>query len=182
MVDRLLTLQKWHVQIQDWRSDLGCVGRLEILRPWTHLRNRKYLGIKLTSRILAILDLVTIQVLGGAEKTARLLNLCSEEVYTSTIEFAMKDIIVDLSQNPCRKAFTNVSGISKCMTTSSQLYSYKRDGVILPCEQMYFQGHGRATKFPPEMSQKNIHDLAGQGISLPCLGAVFVALLATTGL
>lgn len=172
---------KWQVQIQDWRVQLGCLGMWEVLRPWTSLPNRKYLGIKPGPRILAILGLVTIEILGGAESTAKLLSE-HPSVYVPKIVTAMEGIIVDVSQNPIRRAFTNNKGISKCMTTSSQLYSYKRDGLILPREQLYFQGHSRALKFPPKMSQKSIHDLAGVGISLPCLGMIFSSMLVTTGL
>ena len=173
--------QKWHVQVLDWREKLGCVGSLEVLRPWTGLRGRRYLGLKATSRVQAILDLVTIESLGGAQKTAALLQQ-APEVYEPAIFKTMENVIVDVSQNPARKAYSNIDGIAKCMHTASVLYSFKRDGIILPCEQMLFQGHSRDIVYPRTMSQKAIHDLAGMGISLPCLGLIFSVLLVTTKL
>ncbi len=173
--------QKWQVQVQDWRDQLGCKGELEVLRPWTSQPGRRYLGLKPSPRVLAILDLVTIEVLGGADATVRIMQ-GEPEHFMPKIEDAMSDIIVDLSQNPIRRAFTNSRGISKCMTTASQLYAFRRDGLILSQEQMLFQGHSRKEKYPPSMSQRAIHDLAGVGISLPSLGAIFASMLVTTGL
>ena len=180
VIAKLTSLQKWQVQVLDWRHSLGCEGAWQVLRPWTSLPDRKYLGFNPTARIMCILDLVTIEVLGGAEATVSVMNKPPNE-RREVIENTMAGIIVDLSQNPIRRAYTNVRGISKCMTTASQLYAFERDRRILPREQMFWQGHGRNLKIPPSMSPGQLHDLAGVGISLPCLGAIFASLLVTTG-
>lgn len=172
-------MHKWQIQVLDWRSQLGCKGDLDTLRPWTGFRSsRSYLGIRPTSRVLAVLDLVTIEILGGAQQAVQIMKRRDGE---KVIEKAMEDILVDISQNPIRRAFSNQDKIAKCMTTSSCLYSFKLDRVVLPFEQMLIQGHTTSLQLPGTMTQKSIQDLAGMGICLPCLGLIVVAMLATTG-
>ena len=140
---------------------------------------RKYAGISPTSRVLNILDCVVIEKMGGAENAEILL---SRPKASQSILAAVEDIYVDVSQNPCRRSFTGSEGISKCIHTASCLYSYKRDGIILPFELMLLQGHALDLKIPDSMRQKQLHDLASMGISLPCLGMIIVSLMLTTGL
>ena len=181
MLDSLSSQQilRWHIQVEDWRSDLGCKGALHDLRPWTRCKSRKYIGLNPTSRIMAILDLVAIQVLGGAQ---RCFALMKEAGFEDVLKAELSQVIVDVSQNPCRRAFSNAKNISKCWTSTSILYSYKRDGIILPFEQFMVMGHPRGIQFPSNMSQKDIQKLAGQSISLPCLGLILAAMWTTTGL
>lgn len=95
---------------------------------------------------------------------------------------AMEDVFVDVSQNPVRRAFTNSEGIAKCIHTATSLYSYQRDGVILPLELLIFQGHSLDTVIPERMRPKQVHDVAGQAICLPCLGLIVAGMMLTVGL
>lgn len=169
---------KWQVQILDWRAQQGCLGKFDGLRPWTGF-NRKYEGIRATSRVLAILDLVTIEVLGGAQRTFEIMQRFNGE---KVIAHEMQEILVDISQNPVRRAFSNQDKIAKCMTTSSLIYSFKLDRIILPFEQMLIQGHPPSFQIPGSVAQKAIQDLAGMGICLPCLGLIVVSMQVSTGL
>lgn len=168
------------MQIADWLDELGLrQGEFQNLRLWTGMPGVKLTGVAHTARVLQILDCVTIQCLGGA-KAAR--SILREADAANIIKARMEDVVVDLSQNPIRRAFSNDSGVAKCLTTSSVLYSYGRDRIILPLEKLFLQGHGPATKIPEAMSDRAIHELAGQGISLPILGLIVIALQTTVGL
>lgn len=169
---------KWKEQIETWKEELGAVGPLASLRPWTGTSQRKFTGISTTDRVLNILDCVAIEKLGGAKLAAEALKSPSAQ---QILMAAVEDVFVDVSQNPCRRAFTSSEGLSKCLHTATSLYSFQRDGVILPFELMQFQGHGLDIEIPTSMRQKELKDLAGQGICLPCLGLVVTALLITVG-
>jgi len=173
---------KWQVQIMNWRDELGIPKGSDesslACRPWTLSKQRKYRGLSVTPRVLAILDCVTIQMLGGFEMTKSLLQ---QPDATFRIEHAMEAVICDVSQNPVRRAFSNSQGIAKCQTTSSILYSFGADRIVTAYEQMLLQGHSRSMQLPDSMKQKDVSDLAGMGISLPCFAACIVAMLCTCG-
>ena len=169
------------IQIRDWQNDMGCNDAALTLTPWTSLAGLKFTGLRMTPRVKKLLDCVCMHVCGGAHETQRILNL-SPEMARSTILDKMEDVILDVSQNPSRRAFSNRCGMAKCLTTSSLLYSYRLDRVILPFEKMMWQGHSLVTKIPTSMSSKELDELAGIGIQLPSLGLLIVALMSTTGL
>lgn len=172
------TIQAWQVQVHDWKRELGAVGCFEKLNPWTRFQ-KKFLGISMTPRIEAILDLVTIETLGGAAATCKILKTKNAK---EVIEEKMSNIFCDISQNPVRRAFSNSAGVGKCLHTASILYSFQKDRVVLPFEKLIFMGHRLDLIIPPALTERECNDLAGQGISLPSLGLVILSLWCTTGL
>ena len=100
----------------------------------------------------------------------------------SEISEGLQDAFVDVSQNPVRRAFINQKGEIKCLHTNTQLYSFDRDGVIIPFEHMLLQGHSQSMMVPTSMSSKDLQALSGMGICLPCIGLVLISMMATTGL
>lgn len=126
-----------------------------------------------------MLDCVAIASLGGASAAKAVMKSKNAE---KIIAAALEDVYIDVSQNPCRRPFSNSQGIMKCLTTSTILYSFRRDGLVLPFELMLLQGHGLDTRIPASLSQRQLHDLAGMGICLPCMGIVFLSMMLTVGL
>lgn len=155
----------WKVQARELRQDMGVPSRLH---PWTP--GRKLTGMPRSARVLECLDLACLQFLGSD-------RIQSGQAADLDIENETRDLFVDVSQNPIRKAFTNSAGVSKCLTTSSSLYSFHRDGTVLPLEHLMFQGHGKEVCIPTTMTQAELKELAGEGICLPCLGAIMISLL-----
>ena len=143
------------------------------MSPWTS-KTRKYHGLRATERIKAILDCVAIEVLGGPTKVAVMKDheICK----------GLENTLVDVSQNPIRRAFTNQKGEAKCLHTNTVLYSFHRDGVVLPFEQMLLLGHSRSLQIPACMKDKDLQSLSGMGICLPCIGLVLTSMMVTTGL
>lgn len=165
------------MQCDTWRCQLGCVGPFANLKPWTSLQGLRFTGLSQTPRILELLDCTTICVLGGAQATHKVLQASNAR---ELIQECMQDIVIDVSQNASRKAFTNAAGFAKCLHTATCLYSFAQDRVILPMELMLLQGHSMDLQVPHQMRPAQLHDLAGMGICLPCLGVIITSLLLTT--
>ena len=93
----------------------------------------------------------------------------------TAVQQCLQNVIVDVSQNPDRSAFTPCSGVNHTLTTSSQLVHLGQLRTVLPSEYMFFQGHNRCSvKFPDSSvaSSRTIRTLAGEGMLLPCLGVI----------
>eukprot|EP00435_Cladocopium_sp_Y103_P036300 s883_g9.t1 len=154
---------KWAVQLANWRHDLGIPKSLK--SPWVGNPQFKGASLSMTDRIRGLLDVVVWEKLGRAassmsfpEKQERLANT-----------------YVDISQNPCRRPCNNSQGIMGTMTTSSIYYSYFRDGAVLPFEMLLWHGHSRLLKIPDDVKGRDLKELAGEGMSAPCLGSILWA-------
>lgn len=134
-------------------------------------------GLSLTPRIREILDLVAAE---------RLKSFCGlKQAASSTWEQRrelLRGVYCDVSQNPKFASYTNAQGITGCLATSSNLYSYGRDRVVLPIEYILIQGHRRGMQFPHDMRSSEIKCLAGEGMFLPSLASVIWAMYLVKGL
>ena len=148
---------KWQVQLADWLSSLSLPPALQNMSPWS-----KQCNFKGTQRVLSLIDAVVWHKLGKhASKMSRMEK--AEK---------LRDTYVDISQNHIRRPFTNSSGITGTMTTGSQFYNYERDSLITPYEQLLWHGHSRTLNVPEHIKVSSLRALAGEGMSLPCLGTV----------
>ena len=170
---------KWRQQAEAWKVRLGATGELKDLKPWTSLPGLQLRGVPDTARSRCILDLVALEMLGGAREAAAHI---AAKGGPRLIKQALSQTLVDLSQNPVRRSHTGVTGYTKCLHTNTILYSFKRDRVILPLEEMVMMGHSTAIQIPTDMSVRELKCLAGMGIYLPTLGAVIVSLMLSVGL
>lgn len=128
----------------------------------------RYAGMKMTPRISELLDLATICCVEDS---------ASIQGDTDSIRSGMKNVFVDVSQNPIRLPWTNPgSQVTKCLTTGSQLYSFELDRAVVPLEMFFFQGHGSATRISEKTSQSQLRALAGEGICIPCIATLIHAL------
>ena len=105
-------------------------------------------------------------------------------VAKKTLAWASKllsETVVDCSQNPVRKPFNHTS-TWPTLCTSSVLYHFGLDRVLLPIEHLHLQGHTEATAVVPDsLSQSEIRSLAGEAMPLPVLGLLILSLLLTKG-
>ena len=139
-------------------------------------------GISTTPRVKEIMDLVALDKFSDSGKsTKQQLRNHLASTFENKKQF-LRNVFADTSQNPSFKAWTNASGVTGCLSTSTCLYSYARDGPVLPFELMLLQGHRRDFAIPAAMSSSRLRDLAGEGICLPCLGTIVWALYLTKGL
>ena len=133
-------------------------------------------GLRVTERISQILDLV------AASKFLDLGVDLYQCIPFSEKKKILEHVYCDVSQNPKFKSCTNQHGITGCLATSTTLYSFGRDRLVLPFELALLQGHRRGIKFPQAMTSSQIRDLMGEGMSLPCLGTVVWCAYITKGL
>ena len=155
-------------RVPAWKSQsVELRNRMEVdlrYKPWT-TTGKKFTGLSKTSRALECIDLAAISH-GCTSPAVSKRTTCNMDKLT--------DVFVDVSQNPCRMAWTSAKMLNKCLTTSSLIYSFGRDSVVLPLELMIWQGH-RADISTKGMPQNSLKQLAGQGINLPCLAVVIAA-------
>ena len=170
---------QWQVQAREIRKSLGVPVTL---CPWTgHPMCFQLQGLQATPRILEILDLAVLQKAvsthqGCAEAAVQDLKKLGT---AKSLKTFMSDVYADVSQNPCRQPWTNRFGVSKCLTTSTHMYAFARDRIVLPLELLFLQGHTREVRIPSGMSQNSIRNLAGEGMNLACLGSLLYCLRLT---
>jgi len=152
------------VQFADWLHALKIPQHISQRSPWSGQSD-----FAASKRVATLIDGVVWQKLG---------------VQAASMTFAQKQdalrhVYVDISQNHARRPFTNEAGVTGTFTTSTLLYSFDRDNIVLPREMLYLHGHSRSISIPEEVKPSSVKSLAGEGMSLPCLGTVlFAGLLA----
>ena len=141
------------------------------LRPWTQKPAVRYSGLgRVGERVRCLLDLATADRLGPrADDVVRKAKATGN---WHEVDKAMKGVFIDLSQNPARRPWTNQKNVSKCLTTSSRIYSFEEQRVVLPLEHLLFQGHRRSIVIPESMPPRSVARLAGEGICLPSLATI----------
>ena len=161
--------QKWGQQLLLWREQIGVS---KTFCPYDQLGIR-IRGCNVTRRIRGIFNCVIAAKLKGEVKRNK--KHCLEK---------LKGVMVDVSQNPVRRAYTPAHGINHTLCTSSFLVHLGHCRTVLPAEHFCFQGHNVSKlRFPREfanggsISNKQYRQLAGEGMSLPCLGVVIISLL-----
>ena len=82
-----------------------------------------------------------------------------------------KGLFVDISQNHVRRPFAESASGLRTLTTSSKLYHYGSDRMLVGREYLIFQGYRSDVK-TSNSSEDEIRKLAGEGMCLPCLGHV----------
>ena len=137
--------------------------------PWTGRESFKAKGIRLTPRTTDIIDCCAIQFMK------------SNNVAAKDLPTAMKGVFLDISQSLQRKAYT-ANGLNRCLTTSSCIYSFEHDRLVTPLETLFFQGFPKSLKIPMGISAGDIKDMAGEGMTLPCLATVMWGLWNTIDL
>ena len=147
----------WKQQEKAWRLKLGISAdwkpfdalKLQI-RGWHHVSCRER----------CLLNLVAAEKALEAEAIPRT---------KASMKAAMSHTILDLSQNPGRRPFSNKDGEHRVLTTSTVQVHMGKCRVITPREMMYQQGHSRRLIVPECMGQQSLRRLAGEGMALPCL-------------
>ena len=142
---------KWKLHSRSCRAKLGLS---DAFSAWTERESFAGEGLQLTPRIRDVLDLTAAKALNRAGPGK-----------------GLKDIYVDVSQSLDRNCFSNAAGIVPCFTSSTELYSYGQDRVILPEEMLAMHGFGTVT-VPDSVDIRDLKRMAGTGMSLPCLGTV----------
>ena len=128
----------------------------------------------MTERVKAILNLVVADVSSTLRTKSRLTR--------KNVMKLLQGVVVDISQNPDRRAFTGKNGNLRTLTTSSVLVDLGRSRMLLAKEYLYLQGHSPlTTSIPEHISEVRLRKLAGEGMALPCIGVVIWCIYLTKG-
>ena len=159
---------QWTCQIAAWRDKLNVSPSFA---PFDALQI-EIKGIQvLSKRVKAILNMVV------GEKMKDVKIKASKNVMPK-----LKHVIVDISQNPSRRNFTNEQGFAHTMCTSARLVHLGRKRVVTPREMMWLQGHNvKTTVIPEDIDHEDLRKLAGEGMALPCLGLALWCLCLVKG-
>ena len=171
--------QKWRQQAVEVRASLNLPPAS---KPWTSMPGLAASSIPASERERELLDLAAAAYLGGGEAVREVqakMRHMSDVDQASKMKWLCRALITDVSQNPARRPQTNQQGRSRCLTTSSRLYSHGQARMVTAFEFFRFQGHDLRVQIPDSISQKQAADLAGEGIALPCLATIVFCLQAT---
>lgn len=135
-------------------------------RPWTSRASFRGSGLQKTPRVLSILDAVAIEKSAGKRLSEAALRKC------------LQNNFVDVSQSLERKTYTNSKGLTRTQTTSTLLYSFDSDSVVLGREMLLLQGQPKSLQIEGQKDSV-LRSLAGEGMAVPCVGLVVWALMLT---
>ena len=88
----------------------------------------------------------------------------------------LKQVFLDVSQSHCRPSCSSEDGVGPCFTTSSELYHFGSDRVVLPQEMLAMLGYVQPVQLPDSVQPQDLKRMLGGGMSLPCIGAILIAL------
>ena len=158
----------WQLDSLKWRSSLDVPPEFEPWTPGCHARTKN-----MGKRARDLLDCSAMQIW----KRSRIGLHSPSEPHN----VALKDVLVDFSQSHSRRPYSNTEGTAHCLTTSSQLYSFRLDRCLLAVEHLLLQGYPVNTVVPEGFNDRELRALAGEGIALPCLATLVWAVFLYKG-
>ena len=159
---------QWISQSAKWRAELQVTREYA---PFTSKLNMAETGLPLgvtgrpNKRVLDLLDCSAMQVCKRSKKT---LKECKPE---------LSETLVDISQSHVRRPMSSASGMARALTTSSRLFALGQGRLLKPIEHMMLQGFQSNIHVPAAVSDTALRKMAGEGMALPCLGTVIMAVL-----
>ena len=155
--------KQWKAQSAAWRGSLEVTQNFS---PWTQHRAFKGLGVPRNKRVYGLVDCCWMQAC--KRKRLRLNHTLTEEGLKAGVH---KGLFVDISQNHIRRPWADSASGLRTLTTSTKLYHFGSDRMLVGKEYLMFQGYGTDV-CPANLSDNDLKNLAGEGICLPCLGHV----------
>ena len=155
---------KWEQQSKAIRESLP-VG-MQQQKPWSP--RARLQGISNTARVLELLDIAF---------------LCQKKMLLETDpdvtnEKVIQGLVCDTSQAISRKPWGSLC--TRTLTTSSQLYSFEKDRLLLPHESfrmLGFQTQNMSSVCKFGISDSDLSDLAGSAMSLPAVTCAALSLI-----
>lgn len=154
--------EKWKMDSAKWRDVLGvppkfapCKGR-DAFQPQ---------GLPSpTDRVKVLLDCISIEHLSTLDRSSK----------REGIEDVMKGAFAEISQSHLRRCYSLPGFPVPTLTTSTVLYSFELDSVVLPSEMFRWHGYPRNLVFPESLH--DVKSLLGNSMCAPCLRQALVAL------
>ena len=149
---------KWSQQAVSLRQQLP--WDLRNLKPWS--KKARMQGLNKSARQCEMLDLAYLHVQAAREEAG--LGVTTKEI--------ISDLFVDTSQALVRKPW----GFLRTLTTSSAIYSFERDRLLLPHECLRMLGFSDFS-FTDCLSNSELSDAVGCAMALPSVALPALSLL-----
>ena len=162
--------RQWSTQLSLMRSELGVSQQYQ---PWAQM-GLTIDGMKPSPRVLAIINYVVAMKI--KEANAANVDGAQKKVSRQFVLESIQNTFIDISQNPCRKAWTPKHGTNHTLTTVTQLIHLGACRAILPAEEFFFQGHNPSRIRFPNVKNKVLKELAGEGMFLGSLATILWAM------
>lgn len=133
-------------------------------KPWS-TKNRLQ-GLPERDRVKEIVDLAYLMVE----------HQCQAEGKPHSEADVIKDLVVDCSQNICRKPWCSGTPL-RTFCTGSQVYVFEADRVLLAEEEIRMHGIGKAGDLIRGINFGEQYDIAGLGMALPAVGLAQMVML-----
>lgn len=89
------------------------------------------------------------------------------------------ELCVDVSQNHVRRPISDQNGFLRTLTTSSKVYHYGKDRLLILAEHLFLQGYDQQQAVTPNTG---VREMAGEAMCLPCLASIIWSLHLTKNL
>eukprot|EP00439_Symbiodinium_sp_Y106_P053768 s69_g7.t1 len=161
----------WKGQSASWRAELD--APLDYA-PYTKNLDLSRSGLSNNvtgqppKRVLDLIDCTAMAVSSKARKT---LPECRSELAATSL---------DVSQSHQRRPYSQ--GCCRTLTTSSRIFAFSQNRLLCAREHMMLQGFDENLVVPKQISESALRRFAGEGMGLPCLGTVLLAVLLTRDL
>ena len=157
--------RQWQLQSRAARADTGVSLGFNL---WTGRDGFVGEGVGRTARVLDLIDVAACARLKDLEQCGK---GCKSKAPVNHRD-AFNDFLLDYSQSHSRKPWTRRNGVNPTFTTSTELYSFGADRIVLPREMMLMHGFPPNAKIPKNMRQCTLKNMVGNGMSVPCVATV----------
>ena len=83
---------------------------------------------------------------------------------------------VDTSQSHSRRCWTGAEGQNRTFTTSTELYHFGHDRIVLPWEMLLMLGFPGNVRVPRDLNPRDLKTMIGNSMSLPSVGTLLWSL------
>ena len=146
--------KQWKAQSAAWRSSLEVPSDFS---PWTGRDNFVGRGLPRSKRAF---DLVNCGWMEACKnKRLKITRNVTEAGINAQIH---QSLVMDISQNHVRRPLSGEdSGPMRTLTTSSSLYHYRLDRMLVAIEHLLLQGYPEGICVPSSMTEDNVRMEAG---------------------
>ena len=159
----------WAKDAQAFRERVGVPLHF---RPWTGREQFRGHGLVSSARIAEVLDLAAIAI-------CRQQGLTMREMTPLAVRKVLRGAYIDVSQSVSRRAWAAAGQPLPTLTSSSVIYSFGADRVLLGRELCALHGFTSSLKLPASITDNDLRALVSNSMALPCVALVIWALMLT---
>eukprot|EP00971_Amphidinium_carterae_P341708 6480659-Amphidinium_carterae.3 len=161
-----------NVEGKQWRAHHQKVREKEALPAASWTAKHSLTGVPSSARARDIIDLTYSRFQKQTQKACEKKGKHFEEML-QTDGFLPCDLLLDISQDGLRKAYSNAA---RSMCSNTSFYSFQADRMISPREHLHFLGWPQSSLKLEGIGLAALRDLSGEAMAPPSVGGVLTAL------